>query len=897
MLIHAENDQPLKDWLGEIPSAPGGQVLSRYERLIGKLQNWRETIAIDQTDIQSAQWPLTQEPIFEGVYSIIKPVERSDEQNSTTLNQSDLFLKGHKDILVHFNRDRNSSLFNNQNNMEITEDNIRIYDGHWIKASQSLPVSLSFIPRHIKVIDPVDFFENYLIEARLNTESTYPLCVEEKRYLWPYKETILGYIIPQDIMNYTMASSQSNQIKINLKLPLENNWAVRGFQEYRDDHDVVRTETPRLAVWPDFVVHNPEKTEPEGIWGKYFYYKATVSDGEIDFRPFLPNGLIRSWKNRQWYMFKSPLLGFVGEVNNSHGLLLIKYQLTPPPTKLWKVAIDLGSTNTGVFSLGVEKDGVGWSADSNAKIQLLETTPVVKQITECEVGDITENFMGKFLTSRYGVFATKLIIPHPQDEDEDIPNDWLPREGFIFFPSVIDVSSLMNELKYGLKWNTNPNDYTLRTFLRCLLELTQAKALQEGARIVSVSYSYPSVFTRALITKHTNEWEGLVEYSSLTIEKKPLMEAEAVGRYLQHVENAPIATSVVALDIGGGTTDIALWTSNKLVCQESVKMAASVFGRYVHTETSGLKGWLTEILKSPPFNIKDFKLTQKKIAYAPLLFNALLEKLDPILEDTQSDPPKRLDNLIETISTNKKGQPLIAHIIFVFGALLYYVGLLARKLKMANSPKHYIYFCGRGGRFINWIPQSQDFVQDMFGSGLRGPQSGVPFNRPSTVIACSRMPKQEVGRGLLAESALEGIDRQQSSGGLAVLTPPTVTVGEEGFTGLKWDDNLNIDHLRNLKPPVPSYDLLVEIKNFIESFVQGPSTNAAAKLFGLELRPPPNFIDALEERLFGAAQGRIVYDLQHHPDEALLEPLFITEVKVLLETVASNTELFKGLTV
>jgi hypothetical protein len=178
----------------------------------------------------------------------------------------------------------------------------------------------------------------------------------------------------------------------------------------------------------------------------------------------------------------------------------------------------------------------------------------------------------------------------------------------------------------------------------------------------------------------------------------------------------------------------------------------------------------------------------------------------------------------------------------------------------------------------------------MFGAGLLGPtHAGV--RRVGVKLTATSVPKQEVGRGLLAESALQAAHHDQE-GGLVDLEPPKVVVGEEGYRALSIFDRLDGNALGSLPKELPNYVDLKELTNFVSTFVNSATTREAAKLLGLTTSEPSDFRARLKEQLFGLARGRVLYDLVHHPTEALLESLFITEIKVLLETITKNYRLF-----
>lgn len=874
LINQAQNNQALRTLLGTVPAAYG-QPVDRFNQLIQALRKWRAQLPSPSFD----SWPIHADSPFAGPHSILRPLQLIP--NSELLNKSDLFLREHNDVLVCFRKGQRSSLVN-RNGMEINDDKIRIYDGHWMEASQTLPKRLNFLPSLKLIENPSDFFESALIQAPLHPDTSYSLEFEGKHYLLPYQKEVLEYFTAGELVQFTaIQRTQPNQLQVNLNIPLVNNRVVRVSKNYREDDQVVTlgdVPVANLAYWPNFVSVD---ADGNNHWARYFYYKYDQGVSQLNFKPLETTVTERVLPNRTWYEAESPLTGFVGSVDGRQGLLLIKYHPINAPSKDWKVAIDLGSTHTRAFYLEVERQNERWLG--NGGVKTIRIASQVKELTDCEPRDLLENFFvlnGSGGSAGTEEFMSQLVMPQPNNEDYP---DWLPREGLIYQRSLLGGFPA-NAIKYNFKWNSATTDYALRAYLRCLLLLVQAEALREGARVVSISHAYPSVFTQGLALKHNNEWIGLGTYSGLQIDD-PLMESEAVGRFLQVEQGAAVAANTIALDVGGSTTDIAIWTSNRLSRQESVKMAAGVVGRYVQTEPGNFKQEIVRTLAGEPFklslNLDNYK---DKDSGFGLMFNAVLNGVANA---------GRLEQLINGIKTSPEGKKLIAHIMFVFGALLYYAGMLGRKVQMPaqSQSRLYVYFCGKGGQLITWVNNYEQFVKEMFSAGLLG-----TLPTPSTLVdvkaILSLMPKQEVGRGLLAQSNLKATQDGDTQGGLLNLDPPTVTVGEQGYHHLKWDGELNGGALAALPDHVPDYGALKELNNFVRTFVNSSSTREAAALLRLGTQEPADFRSNLKERLFGAARGRIVYDLQNYRNEALLESLFITEVKVLLETVTRNPHLF-----
>src|SRR6185295_12765501 len=97
--------------------------------------------------------------------------------------------------------------------------------------------------------------------------------------------------------------------------------------------------------------------------------------------------------------------------------------------------------------------------------------------------------------------------------------------------------------------------------------------------------------------------------------------------------------------------------------------------------------------------------------------------------------------------------------------------------------------CGKGGTLVQWIHGYDVLAHEMFEAGLLGPKGKTSGESITVVARISKRPKEEVGRGLLAESELQGSQKGRRIG-LIDPSAPSVTVGETGYGKLKWDDSL-----------------------------------------------------------------------------------------------------------
>jgi len=601
---------------------------------------------------------------------------------------------------------------------------------------------------------------------------------------------------------------------------------------------------------------------------------------------------------------------FVGTVAGRSGLLLPRYEELPAQTDrdYWNVAVDFGSTHTRAFSLlverrGDEKSGYRYVSVQDAEIQPVEFSTRARLLTYADPNGWRDLFfpvVGTMDIARRAELRTLLMMPEP------VPGDvatWLPREGFVYTHWILDGDYDAKRLRYNLKWNSDKDDPDLRAYLRCLLLMTQAEAIQEGAQVVSITHTYPSVFTDALKIKHKDEWDDLGNYLNLgggeanpkvTVEPADISETVAVCRHLEVEQKASPTNNTISLDVGGSTTDMAVWAQNRLMMQESVKLAGGIVGRYLQSDDAqGFLKWLEGTLAGAPSGprLSLAKFGQKPAGYS-LMFITLLNWMEL---------HGKLDTFVKQLNGSTEARRFMSYIYYLFGGLLYYTGLLARKAGLPQYQNIYqVKFCGKGGTMVTWINGYGVMAQDMFEAGLYGPdgrgqgggEAGGTATPPRVKPEASKWPKQEVGRGLLADSELEP-GQEAERIGLLDPTPPTVTVGESGYGTLKWNDELTPDALKQLPGnTVPPVSELKELNNFLKAFCEGRATKAAAAELNLHNFDPDVFRVELQQRLFGTAKGSIISDIRKSDADALLESLFITEIKVLLESATQNIKMY-----
>lgn len=937
------NNQIIIRELGTIPSPPNVAPERRHDKLLGLLRVWQgEVNAALTNQVQIAQLGQFQPHFTLPFYNqlLFLPAINYDAHSDLLLNTEKAI---GRNVVVCYRPDRsqspklNSLLYNERDDL-IQDDSLKIYNGRWIKADERLPEKINFLPADWELIaNPVaELFEDKLIEVALAVgdrpaDAVYPLKLNAKYFLFPFKEKILKYYEPKEIYQYTRIEVLPDRgYRITLEIPLRGGRKIKATRIYEESANelAILTDgarqhlTSELVMWPNF---------KSADWNYYYYFKRWIGTDirqDVDFIPFNGNAPRSSPDNfSHWYFSDQPIKAFIGKLGENKGLLLPRYEELPPRAgqDYWKVSVDFGSTHTRAFFLPMERLNDGSYRKLTETIEPLTFTVYARQLTICNREQLKDDFFaleGQLEPSTRAELKTQLMKP----VEANAPiNEWSPREGFGYM-HWIHAGFDSRKLKSDIKWEGGGGRGDLRSYLRWLMIRIQAEAVLRNARVIQVLRSYPTAFSQTLKAHHSAEWVALSNFTGLAIEMDDnnlLSEAVATARYLTTEEGASSVVNTISFDIGGSTTDIAVWYGERVVgnagaqirpklgAQESVKMAAGIVGRYLQTDQRRMEflEWFTTVVRDQGklANISLREFSNQANGYALMFYNTL-----SYYEQGNDELKQSLAALTGLIKAEKRAFGLLAHIIYLFGALVYYSGLLARKvgLKDANTPTYYLYFCGKGGSLIRWINNHETFVKKLFTAGLYGPSandSSQQQNRINVIARISKKPKEEVGRGLLAETAFR-VDREDDTFGLFDLKAASVTVGETGYKirneesnrELDWNGELNQSVLRQLESQIPAFREMKELNCFIQAIseafeVQDPDDPVFD--FNQIIEDADNqqtFVDSLLNRLFGQDENSILNHLQREGDTgALVEPILITEMKILLEFLSGNDKLFR----
>jgi hypothetical protein len=383
---------------------------------------------------------------------------------------------------------------------------------------------------------------------------------------------------------------------------------------------------------------------------------------------------------------------------------------------------------------------------------------------------------------------------------------------------------------------------------------------------------------------HHNPWHSGMKVSVV----RWMSESEAALRSLTgKIGNVNTPLLTIAVDIGGGSTDIAFWSENKLLDQVSFKLAGNdMLDRTFMKSDTLIK--LFQICTGREVKPDDaLKMEERPEIFANA---ALADGQAKAGSEPQRHPfPIYLFN--KGLQSDAPWFRIRSLIFLFFTGICYYMGVKARSCAGVTIPAVDVYFGGRGSSMLTWL--SNDYhslhaaFRDAFLTGLKRPaDEGVQILFPALDPVLSfngqalkfdeRFPllKTEVSTGLLRNPALD----------LKSDPPASVSADEKGWTKTKskvpvaWTDSLTPADLAVINAPNEGEMIGTSIGYFLWEILQEDKSGNLDKLIVDKPR--------LQKLAMNGNSAVSMIRTEATKDDLVLQPIFAFELKALMQQYA-----------
>ncbi len=614
------------------------------------------------------------------------------------------------------------------------------------------------------------FFTKHLVHVDNLNVAGHPQGFED--YLLPLTARALYYLTPEQIRNDIEVSTHDHLVTVSLTISIGDE-RVRFERTYDSDKgEVVEFQNPtNLVSWPQSKIDTENQRHfvyyggnPKLAFGISTAFSAELFrtrfpdssrvdealEPDVDFHTpsSVQSARVRRADVRQEiHRFREPVEAFlcadkddmpIGILLNSPSAVPVRHEAD------WQVGIDFGTSNTTVYC----------RRDQNSP----QAVDFDEQLNHA-IGQHTDELGFEFIPPDLVSTPFLTVFRDREWEGAENANPRLLLAGNIYYRRNVaqrlkDLTKPDHTLKFNLKWGEAIRDnQRIGTFLDQVITQTQMQLMREGAsgRRIKWRFSYPTAFTQSRIKSYKGLIKGALKEAGA--DGEILMKAESLSSalYFSKEEQAAFTQSVITVDIGGHTSDVAIWQQRRLLWHGSLEFAAQnivtkFLAHYTHYfDTLGLGGVTADAAElfsqAKPEEIAKVGIEETPVGNA---IEAIVNSAE-FRREFEKHLPAAISEK-ETTAFARVGQLALA-------GLMYYFGLVINKL---SSDGHFdkdlgkLTVCFGGQGSLLW--QQFEAVGLLEVERLASLLADVAgFDRPIEV-KFSRQPKHEVAYGLLVDS-------------------------------------------------------------------------------------------------------------------------------------------------
>ena len=942
---NVRDDASLEASLGKL--AGEGGSLSRRSRLQDELYRWvkecESALGGEAAAKESAAELRLSEnvQIFHRPFDFLRPVQWTERERPHPLG-----LMGSPHIVV--NPLGGKLLDRNKNSLSATLPirgalTLAVHDGIVAtrvdrtlgEKEQILGVSELFEPRLIR-IDATD--------AEIDLRFAHLLIAGGGRYFYPVKPEVAAAGLDEAVLSGVSAEERKDRgpVVVRIELRVQGGRVVRFEKEYPRTTHIEEVVPSELWIWPDF---------ESDRWKSYFWANAIpqsetlnvarfspiVSDGRLA-GEYRPNGA----EGTRWGISDRPLRywAVTASHGDARGLLRVQPREKSGPDSdtlvggKWRVAIDLGSTHT-----------LAYVRIENARVA--EQLPLRDRSVRV-VGsgkDIEFNFF-TFRAEAGAPIGAPTLLWTPIDKLVDpngakhVHDRWIPGFGHVFYGTEVK-GKRWGSLFANLKWRPlaageeqRQSQIAFKNYLSHLCLMIAAEAAWHDAELERVFGSYPGVFdfnrqedyatTLRAAVRAVNPSQGgasdqgageeVDEFGERRVRSVHRVdvellcdEATALESYLREKKGAVTDFGLIAVDIGGSTSDFVVLRAGETSRRyTSIQFAGGLVNRIIGADDR------TAAVVQTALQSDHVGLNERDAVRVMRLLSSPENRTvgAGLLLRTLGADRKAMLFAKALFSAGDDGRRILAAIAYLFATNAFFMGLLASPMEEGRDESGYLlYFAGRGALLRDWLnalrpvrpgASSSAVVEDLVAHFFLAGVNAAATVRGEATVVCSVTAvfpsadeaKREVAIGLLSLSKYPDLQQQAQSGDRSHSNP----IGEVGFfssAGVEypWSEPLTAAMLLELRSPGLKFS--AEGLRIFSTFVAAFST-LNLRIQGLDFSrllqlSPQTLKDArLKALLFshlfgdGSSWKRISNDPQS-ADGTTYEPFFISAAKGMLE--------------
>jgi len=427
-------------------------------------------------------------------------------------------------------------------------------------------------------------------------------------------------------------------------------------------------------------------------------------------------------------------------------LVIPKWKEVSDSGKKYTFAVDFGTTNTHIaYSVGGSPsepfDITGEGNDVQIATLFDETNPkTYENLLEENAVDINELLNKEFVPKAIGkgkdyVFPQRTALAYNAEMPDERWKDGLDPLTESNIPFCYEKMQLpKDEIVTNLKWNTKDEDpyksmFKMNAYLKQIVMLLQNKVLANGGSLkgTRLIWFYPSSMSKNDQENLGGKWKEYFEryfgkVGDDSSKVKGVM--ESLAPYYAQNEPKFGGANVLSIDIGGGTTDAAVFFDGKLKGTTSFKFAGNaLFGDAYSPRGQGAdkNGFVIRFAKrfeellsgefSGGADVLSELQKKKKADDINAFFFSVENNIELWTKQARQDQGKTTvnkDPYSYSVMIRNNGQDLMFLILYFYVALIYHIGQVLKSMDGEPIKLKFVIFSGTASKILRILTKSKE---------------------------------------------------------------------------------------------------------------------------------------------------------------------------------------------
>lgn len=585
-----------------------------------------------------------------------------------------------------------------------------------------------------------DFLEDTIVKVpyKFNSEAFFNGNDENPdskfSYILPLKRTYFNYFTTKDLTEKVCGKNRIEVVRLNgeavkvvLRIPIKDGGYIQYERIYYKDGKAEATANKGAIIEKEFTLGlYPSIKYADGV--KPYYKVAFLDRDSVDNpdsayslsfydysnKEVSVEGVVRRNRNADNSRFDTSYIDYITYALESeyqyitlsndnesgiHGVIIPKFTARNGSHK-FRFAIDFGTTNTHIE----------YSVDGSTSSNPFDITEKDMQIQKLHITDdymINDVFNSDFIPatiggeSLYG-YPMRTVISESNNTNWDkavlaMANVNIP------YTYEKSLSLPYNVLHTDLKWSTNTEDKKRASkYIESILLMLRTKVLLNNGDLskTEIVWFYPASMTQNRFNKFKAEWENTFATLFGAPISNIIAASESVAPYYYHKAKKGATSTVVSVDIGGGTTDVLIVDKGEPKYLTSFRFAANTIfgdGYSYDSDSNGFVNKYKDIITNQleTNNLRGLKAVLKSVLDKRVSTD-VIAFLFSLASNKEIKKEKVEINFAKMLADDNRGKYVV---ILFYVAIVYHIAKLM-KAKGFDMPRH-MTFSGNGSKVLN----------------------------------------------------------------------------------------------------------------------------------------------------------------------------------------------------